>query len=249
MLWFKAWRESRVRFLASAAAMALICAGFVFFHRDVSSGMTERASREPLSYTAYLWRLTYKGYLRSLFLIITLFLGLGGLTRERDLRTVGFTLALPVSRIRLVATRAVVGVLEVVLLAALPALLLPMLSRLVHQAYPPSQAWGFAILWATVGALTYAIGLLASVLFGGEFTAPVAACFGLFGYSLLADMSLAQPYLTEIHDVMSGIDMPYFTQRTGLLTGPLPWPTLLAISLGSAALIGIGVFVTDRQDF
>ena len=141
------------------------------------------------------------------------------------------------------------GVIEVVLLAAVPALLLPALSPLAEQAYPPSQAWGFAVLWATVGALTYAIGLLASVLFGGEFTAPVAACFGLFGYSLLADMSAARPYLTDIHEVMSGIDMPYFTQRTGMLTGPLPWPALLAISLGTAALIGIGVFVTDRQNF
>jgi hypothetical protein len=149
----------------------------------------------------------------------------------------------------LVATRAVVGVIEVMLLATIPALLLPALSPLVQQAYAPSQAWGFAVLWATVGAVTYAIGLLASVLFGGEFTAPVAACFGLFAYSLLADMSVAQPYLTDIHDVMSGIDMPYLTERTGLLTGPLPWLTLLAISLGTTTLIGIGVVVTDRQDF
>jgi hypothetical protein len=245
MLWYKAWRESRVRFLTCAAAMALICASFVFFHRDASSGMSD----EPLSYPAYLWRITYKGYLRELFLFITIFMGLGGLTRERDLRTVGFTLALPVSRIRLVGTRAVMGVIEVVLLATVPALLLPALSPLVHQAYPTSQAWGFAMLWATVGALTYSIGLLASVLFGGEFTAPVAACFGLFGYSILADMSLARPYLTDIHDVMSGIDMPYFTRRTGMLTGTLPWSTLLAISLGTAALIGIGVVVTTRQDF
>ena len=245
MLWYKAWCESRVRFLASAGAMALICASFVFFYRDASSGMSD----EPLSYSAYLWRITYKGYLRELFLLITIFLGLGGLTRERDLRTVGFTLALPVSRIRMVVTRAAMGVTEVALLATVPAILFPALSPFVQQTYPPSLAWGFAILWASVGALTYAIGLLASVLFGGEFTAPVAACFGLFGYSLLADMSAAQPYLIEIHDVMSGMDMPYFTQRTGMLTGPLPWSTLLVISLGTAALIGIGVFVTNRQDF
>ena len=244
MLWFKAWRESRVRFLASAGAFALICASFVFFHRDVSRGMSE-----PVTYSAYLWRTTYKGYLRSLFLFVTIFFGLGGLTRERDLGTVGFTLALPVSRTRMVVTRATVGIAEVLLLSAVPALVLPTLSPLAAQTYPPSQAWGFAILWAAVGALTYAMALLASVLFGGEFTAPVAACFGLFGYSLLSDVRAAQPYLTDIHDVMSGIDMPYFTQRTGMLTGPLPWATLLEISLGTAALIGISAFVANRQDF
>jgi ABC-2 type transport system permease protein len=244
-LWYKAWRESRARFLASAATMALMCATFVLFHRDIGSGMSD----EPLSYSAYLWHITYKGYLRDLFLLITIFLGLGGLARERDLGCVGFTLALPTSRSRLVATRAATGVLEVVLLALLPALLLPALSPIVAQTYPPSQAFEFAVLWATVGALTYAMGLLASVLFGGEYTAPIAACAGLFGYSLLADMSVAEPYLTEIHDVMSGTDMPYFSSSTAMLTGPLPWSSLLAISFGAAALIGIGVFVTDRQDF
>ncbi|MEO8562318.1 MAG: hypothetical protein ABI601_09610 [bacterium] len=245
MLWYKAWRESRVRFLASSVALAVICASFVFLHRDVSPGMSD----EPLTYPVYIWHITYKGYLRELFLFLTIFLGLGGLTRERDLHTIGYTLALPVSRFRLLAVRSAVGAVEVVLLATLPAILLPVLSPLVGQTYPPSQAWGFAILWATVGTLTYAMGLLASVLFGGEFTAPVAACSGLLGYSLLADMSGAKRYLSDIHDVMSGLDMPYFTEQTGLLSGPLPWATLLAVTLGTALLVVIGLCVTNRQDF
>jgi len=91
MLWYKAWRESRVRFLASAVALAVICASFVFFHRDASGGISD----EPLSYTVYVWRITYKGYLRELFMILAILLGLGGLTREGDQRTAGFTLALP----------------------------------------------------------------------------------------------------------------------------------------------------------
>jgi ABC-type transport system involved in multi-copper enzyme maturation permease subunit len=244
MLWFKAWRESRVRFLASGAALAIICASFVFLHGEVSHDMSD----EPLTYPGYIWHITYKGYLRDLYLFITIFLGLGGLTRERELRTIGFTLALPVSRSRLLVARSAVGVVEVALLATLPAILLPALSPLAGQAYPPSQAWGFAVLWAAVGTLTYAMGLLASVLFGGEFTAPVAACFGLLGYSLLADMSVAKRYLPDIHDVMSGLDMPYFIERTATLIGPLPWTTLLSIALATAALVAVGVAVTNRQD-
>ena len=245
MLWYKAWRESRARFLLSVIALAVICASFVFFHRDASSGISD----EPLSYAVYIWRITYKGYLRELFMILTILLGLGGLTRERDHRTVGFTLALPVSRSRLLATRTLVGLAQVVLLAALPAIVLPVLSPLIGQAYPPSQAWAFTILWATVGSLIFAMGLLASVLFTGEFTAPVAAICGLMGYSLIADMAPAERYLTDIHDVMSGIDMPYFTERTGVLTGPLPWATLLVVLLATSALIVIGARITNRQDF
>ena len=245
MLWYKAWRESRARFLLSAVALSVICASFVFFHRDVSSGVSD----EPLSYPVYIWRITYKGYLRELFMILAILLGVGGLTRERDHRTIGFTLALPISRWRLLATRTVVGLAQVVLLSALPAMMIPMLSPLIGQGYPSSQAWAFAVLWATIGSLIFAMGLLASVLFAGEFTAPVAAIFGLMGYSFLADLSPVQRYFTDIHDVMSGIDMPYFTERTGALTGPLPWSTLFAVLLATGALIVIGARVTTRQDF
>lgn len=246
MLWYKAWRESRIRFWASALALGGICATIVFFHHDVSSGMSDDG---PLTFTTYIWRIAYKGYVRDLFVLIAIFLGLGGLTREQDHRTTGFTLALPVSRLSLLGTRAAVGFVQVVLLAAVPAILLPTLSALVGESYPTSQSWGFAILWATVGSLLHAIGILASVLFAGEFTAPVAACFGLIAYSLLADMSGPGRYLTDIHDVMSGIGMPYFTEHIGMLTGPLPWATLLDVSLGAFSLVALGAFIANRQDF
>jgi ABC-2 type transport system permease protein len=245
MLWYKAWRETRVRFLLSALALTLICASFVFFHRDVSSGMPG----EPLSYPVYIWRITYKGYLRELFMILTILLGLGGLARERDQRTVGFTLALPVSRWRLAATRAVVGLAELFLLATIPAIVLPLLSPLVGQGYSSSQAWAFTILWATIGSLIFGMGFVASVLFAGELTAPVVAILGLVAYSALADWSPLERYLTDIHDVMSGIDMPYFNERTGILTGPLPWATLSAVVIAGVVLIVTGARITTRQDF
>src|ERR1700737_532601 len=184
MLWYKAWRESRARFLLSAVALAVICGSFVFFHRDASTGISD----EPISYPVYIWRITYKGYLRELFMILTILLGVGGLAREREHRTVGFTLALPVSRWRLLATRTLVGLAEVVLLAALPPLALPFLSPFLGLSYQRAEAWAFAILWASVGPLIFGMGLLASVLFAGEFTAPVAALFGLVGYTLFADV-------------------------------------------------------------
>ena len=245
MLWYKAWRESRVRFVLSAVALAFICVSFVFFRRDASDAI----SNEQMSYPAYIWRTTYKGYLRELFMILVMLLGLGGLMRERENRTVRFTLALPVSRWRLLATRTLVGLAQVFLLATLPAIVLPVVSPFIGQAYPSSQAWAFAILWVIVGSLIFAMGLLASVLFSGEFTAPVAAILGLTAYSFLADLRRVERYLIDIHNVMSGIDMPYFTVRTGVLTGPLPWATLFAVLLATAALIAIGAGITNRQDF
>lgn len=245
MLWFKAWRESRSRFGLSALALVVICASLVFFHRDASSGMAD----EPLTYPVYIWRITYKGYLRELFMFLVIFLGIGGLTRERDYRTTGFTLALPVSRWRLLATRTVVGLVQVAVLASLPAIALPALSPLMGEAYPSSQAWTFALLWAIVGSAIFAISVLASVLFTGEFAAPVAALFGLLAYSLLADAKILEPYLTEVHDVMSGMHMSWFSEGTGMLTGSLPWSSLLAVVVAGGSLIAISAGVANRQDF
>ena len=56
-------------------------------------------------------------------------------------------------------------------------------------------------------------------------------------------------HLTDIHDVMSGTNMAYFTERTGVLTGPLPWSILFAVLLAAAALIVIGAAITNRRDF
>lgn len=243
MLWYKAWRESRARFLLSAAALAGICVCFVWFRADANGGISDQS----LTYPVYIWRIIYKGYLRELFMILAILLGLGGLRREHDYRTACFTLGLPVRRWQLLATRTMVGLVEIVLLAMVPAIVLPALSPLVGQTYPTSQAWAFALLWATVGTLIFALGLLASVLFTGEFTAPVVAFLGLVGYSFFANMPAIRRYLTDVHDVMSGV--PNFNESTGLLTGPLPWATLLAVVLATATLIGIGAGVTNRQDF
>ena len=93
------------------------------------------------------------------------------------------------------------------------------------------------------------MGVVASILFTGEFTAPIAAICGLMGYSLIADTSPVERYLTDIHDVMSGVNMPYFNERTGALKGPLPWATLFAVLIATAALIVIGARIANQQDF
>ena len=155
MLWYKAWRESRTRFLLSAVTIAGLSAGFVVFHRAAAE-----ISDKPLTYMEYIWRIVYKGYLRELYVLLALLLGVGGLLRERDFGTAGFTLALPVSRLR-----AAVGLAQVAVLSLLPALVIPSLSPFIGQIYPWPQALQFARLWGAGGALIFMMGFLASSLF------------------------------------------------------------------------------------
>ena len=75
------------------------------------------------TYSQYLWSVIYKGYLRDIFVVLVQLLGMGGLGRERAYGTSGFTVTLPVSRWRLVTTRAAIGIAESTVIAFLPATL------------------------------------------------------------------------------------------------------------------------------
>lgn len=59
------------------------------------------------------------------FALLVIFLGLGGPHRERLQDSAGFTLALPVSRFRVVEIRVVMGMAELAVLALTPAILIP----------------------------------------------------------------------------------------------------------------------------
>jgi hypothetical protein len=236
MLWYKAWRESQTRFLLSAVMIAGLCAGFVVFHSE-GAGITGR----PLTYVEYIWRIVYKGYLREFFVMLALLLGIGGLLRERDHGTAGFTLALPVSRLHLAGVRAAVGFLEVATLSLVPALVIPALSPLAGQFYPWPQAFEFSILWAAGGAFIFAIGFLASSVFAGEYTAPVAAFLALLLYSGIADLPFLEHYSLDVHDIMSG--------NGARLIGPLPWTALAVIVLIVFCLFALAGRLTQHQDF
>jgi hypothetical protein len=108
MLAYKAWRESRTRFLLSSVSLAWGCSVVVLMQ-----GSLRVELHAQMPYSKYIWSAVYKSNgLRDLYLVLVLTLGLGGLLPERARGTSGFTLALPVSRFRLVATRAMVGLAE-----------------------------------------------------------------------------------------------------------------------------------------
>ena len=97
MLWYKAWRESRLRFVVSAMTLAAACVLIV------AHGRSELAQAQgSVMYLQYVWVWTYRGGVKNLFLLLTPLLGLGGLLKEKAYGTVTFTLGLPVTRLQLV---------------------------------------------------------------------------------------------------------------------------------------------------
>ncbi len=232
MLLYKAWLESRTRFLLGLLALAGLSAILVFFNHDVRTVVTDH----DVSYGEYIWKAIFKGQLRDIYVILTLLLGLGGLDRERSHGTAGHTLTLPVSRWRLIAARGIAGVIETTILSFLPASLVPALSPLVRESYSWQLALQFGTLWAVGGILIFAIGFLASVLFAGEYSAAIAAIVTLFVYSITTDLPGMERYLVDIHDVMNG-------------SGPHGVTTLAMISITAVATIWLAGYITSMKDY
>lgn len=253
MVWYKAWTESRVRFFFSAATVAAACLGVIVFHQRMRPWLATPSN--PLTTdAAYVYRAVYQGFIRTLFMVFAFILGLGGLLRERELGTAPFTLSLTVSRFQLVLVRAATGLIQLAVLALIPALMIPTVSPLAGLVYPASQSLQYALLWMAGGSTLFGAAFLSSCLFAGEYTAFVVSWIALFGVTLTTQYvritrPATAPYLFTVHEIMSGFRMPYFDARARLLIGPFPVTLVLALVAIACAFIASAVIYTERRDF
>lgn len=247
MLFYKAWLESRSRFFIGLIVIAALCCVFVLFHELFRSRM--QTTRGTLPYQDYIYLRVYGGFVRGIFLLVAIVLGLGGLNAERERNTLMFTLALPVRRGYLLATRAMTGLAEVATLALLPALLIPWLSAGAGQVYPAFQSWNFFVLWVVIGWVVFASAFLASCVLENDYSALTAALIAFYIYPLaVARTPFLRPYPLHIHYIMNGTGMPYFDPRTHSFVGPLPWTILGGVSLVSVALIYLASQLSVRME-
>jgi ABC-2 type transport system permease protein len=182
MLAYKAWCESRVRFLVSAAALAWFSALFVIFRPGVRDA-------SEMAYAEFIADKIYDGGIRQIFTVFVVVLGMGGLLQERARGSAGFTLALPVTRTRLIAVRAGIGLAEMGGLALMPALVLVVLSPVVHQACPLSVPI-LSAGWAANGAAIFSLAFLLSSVLGGAYAALTASMTLLFAYALFVRLPM-----------------------------------------------------------
>jgi ABC-2 type transport system permease protein len=248
MLWYKAWWETRTRFLIGLATLAALCLIAVAFESIIRARIG--ATTAPLNtYAGYIHRVIYSSGARPLFQFFVLVLGLGGLRAEHEQRTAGFTLALPVRRWQIVAIRAAVGLCELIALALLPAVSIPALSPLMHQGYPFVQAVQFSLLWIAAYSLLFAMAYLLSALLSGPYTALLVAWVLFLAHAMIASVPRLRPFRLNLQWLTSGLGMPYFDAQTALLVGPLPWTRLLFIGTLTLLLVAVTAAVTEQQDF
>jgi ABC-2 type transport system permease protein len=261
MLFYKAWCESRIRFLMCAAAVTVLCVMVLV------RAVTQFPANPYIPYTGFVWANAFAGPVIGGnavgFTYMALLLGLGGLQRERSARTVVFTLGLPATRSRLVATRALVGLAELAAIAGIPVILIPALSPwIAGHHYPLGQAALHASLFLAWGVVWYAVGLCWSIVLSGEF-APLIACVltpivymialvnvvrFVGGQPLSTDNTLPAFATANFMYFMSGIGQMW-PPNSGLFAGPLPWAAFTTLACVAVSLLALAAAVTARQDF
>jgi hypothetical protein len=232
MLWFKAWRQTRARFLICLGGIAAACLYSVYQDKPAHADT-------PLGYYYSLVHGAY-GLVAWLWLGAVNLLMMGGILREKATGAASFTLALPVSRARLTGIRIAVGVMQATVLAAVPFAAVWLELAVIGKLYPISQVWFHFVLLTSGGSVLFAMALLVSSLVEGEYTAPVVS----FGIMIGSAVLLANPRIQDYSPFRFMGGAAYYDWPTGLLVGPIPWLpaafyVLLAASLTAASLKAI----------
>jgi ABC-2 type transport system permease protein len=236
MLWYKAWLETRVRFLISFFGMTGLCSYFVF-HLD----------RLALSDTKldYYYAVLHGGHglLAGMWILAVTLLTMDGLSREKAVGTSSFTLALPATRTHLMGVRISVALFQAMVLAIVPWTAMFSVGSITGKTHSIYQAGFHVILLAGGGLVFFALALLSSSLIEGQYTAPVVS----LGIAIAIPVALNG--LREYSPFAFVMGDGYFDRETELLAGPIPWLHASLWGLLSALLVLVAVQWVKRRDF
>ena len=149
MFLYKSWLDTRWRFLAGFAILALSACGVVLAYprairllelvpnADIGGEIGRRIKENAdlmRTYRGYVFAQWFNQNLIQTWTLFAILLGSGGLVSSGSAGAALFTLSLPISRRAIVASRAATGLSELLLLALVPSLLIPLLSPAVGQS-------------------------------------------------------------------------------------------------------------------
>src|SRR6266851_2528816 len=254
MLWYKSWLETRWRFVIGLVLLILSATGIVLAYPRVVkllplantvdvSGELGRRIREGVelaqTYRGYVWSQLRQGTTNILTLFAVL-LGAGGLLSQASGGGALFTLSLPATRNRLLGVRGATGLAELLGLALVPTLLLPVLSPAVGETYGLGDALAHGACLFIGGAVVFSLAFLLSTVFSDVWRpALIAGCAA-------AVLGLCEPFFPDLaryslFGIMDG--EVYFRD------GGLPWLGLFASAAASAAMLYAATRNVARQDF
>lgn len=184
----------------------------------------------------------------GIWIVAALFLGLGGLLRERATGSSAFTLALPVGRARLIGVRVGMGVLELIALAAWPWLANFLISWVRETPFSVPQAACCIAVLVACGLNYLALASLVSSMIEGEYTAALTA---LGTVIVVLVTVVASEWDRGLDFLMTILGGECFERETYLFPGvaSLQWTTMFYSVVMAAAMILAAIVITRQKDF
>ncbi|HEX8669685.1 MAG TPA: ABC transporter permease subunit [Allosphingosinicella sp.] len=255
----KAWLETRARFLVGAAAVVGV-AGFMTLMRPEIAAQWRRDLVEhpewqnPIwfdqvlnDYSFYLWHYLYQDMLQKVLVVFAVLLGVGGLTREAQYGTAGFTLGLPLRRPTVIGVRAAVSAGQLTLLALAAVATIMVGSSIVGEPYPAGHALLHGALMLLGALVALAASLAVSAAIEGEH-APML--IGLSAVSLL--YFLAAPYSDGGPEppVVRALNLPgVMAGGPGAGTADIRWAGVAVAAALAALAFGFACKRSMRRDY
>jgi len=242
----KAWLETRTRFLTAVVVTLAVCAFFTLAHGWIEANWQRDFIEHPeydnppwflrvvRDYPFYLYHYVYADFFQKIWVFLAVLLGVGGLSREAAHGSAGFTLSLPVGRVKLFAARALIAVAELLALALLALGTILIGSWIMRLPYPIEHGIAHIATLFLGGLVFLAASLCLSEFVEGE-TTPVVIALGAVGLLYF----LMQPYVDGAP--LDWFAMPFAIPK--LMAGPaditragdIAWLGILA-SIGVAAI-------------
>lgn len=254
MLWYKAWLETRGRFVVGLAILIGTAVLIVTEYHNVArllllvpgmkvGGEVERqiveAAEISRTYRGYIWSQLFAKNLPQVWCLFAAILGAGGLISSRWNRGMIYTLSLPISRRQLVITRAALVAAELLAMAIVPALLICVLSPSVGESYALTDAVVHGLSIFAGGSVFFALAFLLSSVF--DDWRPVILTLGVaIALSALEDFF---PWYAD-HGLFQVISAARYFRGDGL-----PWLGLVTTLGAAVAMVYGAVLNVARRDF
>jgi hypothetical protein len=255
MLWYKAWLETRWRFLIGLALLVMLACGVVFQYPTVvrlrplaesvqtGSGLLGRAIREAVEiqrdYRGFIWYQWVRQNFAQMWTLFAVLLGSGGLLAHGSSGAL-FTLSLPASRSRVLGVRAASCLAELFVLALVPSLLIPLLSPAVGESYSLAAALIHAVCMFVAGTALFSFALLMSTVFSDIWRPLLITC--AIGLVLALSEQVAR-------DAGGYGLFRVMTAESYFRGGAVPWLGLFVSGVVSAALLYGATVNFSQQDF
>jgi hypothetical protein len=257
MLLHKAWLDTRGRFFGGLVLSLILGCGVIFdfratqrllpLLRDTASSVIDiggplgaaikQGMEAQQTFRGFVWWKWYGQNLTFLVVIFGALLGAGSLLARSGGAL--FTLSLPVSRHRLIGTRAAIGLVELLTLAVVPSLALPLLAPAIGESYSVVDVLAHGACLFIVGSVFFSLSALLSNEFSDVWRPVLGACVAAAAIGMLEYVPALAPY--GMFRVMNGES---YYRNAGL-----PWIGLLINAGIAAVLLRTAAVNFARRDF